>query len=251
MYDKLVHGNECLFSGKYTSRSRCCALVINILVLQYFYCPIYFMVRGQSSTDAGLRLTPFAAGISVGSLVVGLIMNKTGHYYILGLFTMLVFNLGVASICTFTLTTPLFPQFFNFFVFGAGYSGCLTVTLLALIAAVGRSQQAVATSANYAFRSTGSTIGATIGSAIFQNVLKRKLLVYLGDGKEARKIIDRVREKFDAIDNIPPEYIGRVKDAYMDALHAVFYASLAMGICAMIASSLMREHKLHSTLDRK
>lgn len=209
------------------------------------------MVRGQSSTDAGLRLTPFAAGISVGSLATGIAMNKSGQYYILGLLTMLVYNAGVASICTFTLTTPLFPQFFNFFVFGYGYGGVLTVTLLALIAAVGRSEQAVVTSASYAFRSTGSTIGATIGSAIFQNVLKRKLLEYLGDGEKAREIIDKVRERFDAIDTIPPEYTSRVKDAYMDALHAVFYVSLGMGALGMIASTFMKEHKLHKTLDRK
>lgn len=209
------------------------------------------MVRGQSPTDAGLRLTPFAAGISVGSLSAGISMNRSGQYYIIGLLTMLAFNAGVASICTFNLTTPLFPQFFNFFVFGAGYGGTLTVTLLALIAAVDHSQQAVVTSANYAFRSTGSTIGVAIGSAVFQSVLKTKLQEYLGTGEEAMKIIDKVRERFDAIDSIPPEYTGRVKGAYMDAIHAVFYVSLAMGVCAMIASALMREHKLHSTLNRK
>lgn len=209
------------------------------------------MVRGQSPTDAGLRLTPFAAGISVGSLSVGIAMNRSGRYYILGLLTMLVFNTGVASICTFNLTTPLFPQFFNFFIFGVGYGGSLTVTLLALIAAVDHSQQAVVTSASYAFRSTGSTIGVAIGGAIFQNVLKSKLLEYIGTGKEAMKIIDRVRERFDAIDSIPQEYRSHVEDAYMDALHAVFYVSLAMGVCAMITSTLMKEHKLHSTLDRK
>lgn len=209
------------------------------------------MVRGQSPTDAGLRLTPFAAGISVGSLSAGIAMNRSGQYYTTGLLTMLFFNTGVASICTFNLTTPLFPQFFNFFILGAGYGGALTVTLLALIAAVDYSQQAVITSANYAFRSTGSTIGVAIGGAIFQNVLGNKLVEYIGTGKEAMKIINKVRERFDAIDSVPPEYIGRVKDAYMDALHAVFYVSLAIGICAMISSSLMREYKLHSTLNRK
>lgn len=209
------------------------------------------MVRGQSPTDAGLRLTPFAAGISVGSLSAGIAMNKSGQYYTIGLLTLLVFNAGVASICTFNLTTPLFPQFFNFFVFGAGYGGALTVTLLALIAAVDRSQQAVVTSASYAFRSTGSTIGVAIGGAIFQNVLGKKLIEYIGTGKEAMEIIDKVRERFDAIDSIPPEYTGRVKDAYMDALHAVFYVSLAIGVCALISSTFMREHKLHNTLDRK
>lgn len=82
-------------------------------------------------------------------------------------------------------------------------------------------------------------------------MLKRKLLEYVGTGKEAMKIIDRVRERFDAIDSIPQKYRSHVEDAYMDALHAVFYVSLAIGVCAMIASTLMREHKLHSTLDRK
>ncbi|KAI5852836.1 major facilitator superfamily domain-containing protein [Morchella snyderi] len=224
-------------------------MVMSVFSL-YFYCPIYFMVRGQSSTDAGLRLTPFAAGISVGSLSTGIAMNRTGHYYKLGLLAMLVYNSGVAAICTFNLNTPLFPQFFNFFVFGCGYGGVLTVTLLALIAAVGRKDQAVITSASYAFRSTGSTIGATVGSAIFQNVLKRRLVTYLGNGEEARRIIGQVRERFDAIDSIPGEYVGRVRGAYMDALHAVFYASLGMGILAMVCAAWMREHKLHKTLDR-
>lgn len=208
------------------------------------------MVRGQSSTDAGLRLTPFAAGISVGSLSTGIAMNRTGHYYKLGLLAMFVYNSGVAAICTFNLNTPLFPQFFNFFVFGCGYGGVLTVTLLALIAAVGRKDQAVITSASYAFRSTGSTIGATVGSAIFQNVLKKRLVAYLGNSEEARRIIGLVRERFDAIDSIPGEYVGRVRGAYMDALHAVFYASLGMGILAMVCAAWMREHKLHKTLDR-
>merc|ERR1712093_239022 len=52
------------------------------------------------------------------------------------------------------------------FLIGLGYGGMLTVTLLAVISAVDHEHQAVITSATYAFRSTGSSIGVTIASAV-------------------------------------------------------------------------------------
>ncbi|KAG0644784.1 major facilitator superfamily-domain-containing protein [Tuber brumale] len=217
----------------------------------YFYAPIYFILRGYSPTQAGLRLAPFATGISIGSLGAGLITNATGKYYILGQTVMLIFVLGVLSICTFGLTTPLFPQFFNFFMVGSGYGGTLTVTLLALISSVDRSEQAVITSANYAFRSTGSTIGTTIGSAVFQNVLVRQLRVHLGSGEEVEGIIQRLRERFDEFDKLPEVWKGKAALAYMDALHAVFWTAFGLGILAFVCCAHLREHTLHKTLDRK
>lgn len=209
------------------------------------------MLRGQSSTEAGLRLTPFAVGISLGSLSTGIIINKSGRYYLMGMLCMGAFVAGLLSICTFSLTTPVFPQFFNFFVFGIGYGGTLTVTLLALVAAVDRKDQAVATSASYAFRSTGSTIGAAVGSAIFQNVLARQLRAHLGDSDEAAEVIRKVRERFDEFAGLPERWKGLVALAYMDALHAVFWSALALGVAAMICCAFLRENVLHRTLDRK
>ena len=47
----------------------------------------------------------------------------------------------------------------------------LTIMLLAMIAVVDHKEHALVTSASYTFRSTGSTIGITVASAVFQNVL--------------------------------------------------------------------------------
>ena len=245
----MVYGNECF---------RSCTLapahpdICKANTAQkYFYAPIYFILRGYSSAQAGLRLTPYAIGISIGSLGAGLTINATGKYYVLGQSVMLIFVLGVLSICTFSPTTPLFPQFFDFFMVGTGYGGTLTVSLLALIASVDRSEQAVITSANYAFRSTGSTIGTTIGSAIFQNVLVRKLRVHLGSGGEVEGIIQRLRERFDEFDKLPEVWKEKAALAYMDALHAVFWTAFGLGVLAFVCYMYVREHTLHKTLDRK
>lgn len=216
-----------------------------------FYGPIYFQVRGYSATQAGIRLIPSAVGIAVGSVGCGMIMRWLGRYYALNICIQAVFLLGLALVSTFNLNTPETLPFLYFFLTGIGYSGMLTVTLLALIAAVDHSHQAVITSASYAFRSTGSTIGITIASSVFQNIVKTQLWSRFGDRKDAATIIPRVRDSLDEIQNLPPSWKEGVKGVYMDALRGVFLTLLGIGVLAASVSMLMREHKLHSNLARR
>lgn len=69
-----------------------------------------------------------------------------------------VLVLSLALVSTFTLTTPAWRPFIYLFLSGIRYSGMLTITLLALIAAVDHKEDALVTSASYAFRSTWSTM---------------------------------------------------------------------------------------------
>ena len=79
----------------------------------------------------------------------------------------------------------------------------LTITLLACLAAVEHSQQAVITSATYAFRSVGSTLGITISSALYQNVLKAQLWERFGDQPGAAEEIQRIRDSLEEIGRLP------------------------------------------------
>lgn len=208
------------------------------------------MLRGSTAFSAGLHLVPFPIGISVGSLGAGLIMNRTGRYYRLGLFSMALFNLGTGLFCTFNLTTPNAPQYLYLFFFGTGYGAQLTVGLLALIAAVKHSEQATTTSTSYLFRATGGTIGAAIGSAVFQTALRGFLKARLGDSDAAREVISRVLRDFGEVLKEGP-WKELVVGAYMDALRTVFATAFALGTLGMFATAMMKEHKLHTTLDRK
>ncbi|KAI9733503.1 MAG: hypothetical protein M1818_007251 [Claussenomyces sp. TS43310] len=191
-----------------------------------FYTPIYFQVKGLSTTQAGIRLIPQSVGASAGSLAAGLIMNRTGKYIISGLALMLALVTGTGLMSLLNFDSPEWPASVFLFLIGSGYGGMLTVTLLACISAVDHEHQAVITSATYAFRSTGSTIGVTVGSAVYQNVLKTKLWHKFGREEGAADVIRRIRDNFDELHHLPTGWKAGVLDSYEDALRALFLTAL-------------------------
>ncbi len=216
-----------------------------------FYGPIYFQVQGLSTTQAGARLIPQSVGVGVGSVFSGLVMRWTGRYYFLSVGTQILFVGSGVMISTFTLTTPDWEPFLAFLLAGIGYSGMLTITLLALIAAVDHKDHSVITSASYAFRSTGSAIGITIASTVFQNILKTELWSQLGDRKDAKEIIGKLRDSLDEIQHLPESWKREVMHIYMDALRGVFLTTVVIAVLGFAMSLLMREHTLHTNLARK
>jgi MFS family permease len=216
-----------------------------------FYAPIYFQVRGLSTTQAGIRIIPQSIGVSVGSLLSGVIMNKTGRYKALGIFLLSLFTLGCGLMASLDLNTPEWPELIYVFFIGAGYGGMLTVCLLAVISAVSHDQHSVITSATYAFRSTGSTIGITIGSAVFQNILKMGLWDRFGSAPGAADTIGRIRDSLDELKHLPDGWRDGVLEIYMHALRGVFLTALGVAVLALVTSCFMRQHVLHSTLARK
>ena len=216
-----------------------------------FYGPIYFQVRGMSPTEAGIRLIPQSVGTGVSSIMCGMIMRALGKYYVLNVCIQFILMLSLALTSTLSLSTAAWPPFIYFFLTGVGYAGMLTVSLLALIASVDHKYQAVITSGSYAFRSTGSAIGITISSSVFQNILRSELWGRLGDKKDAADIIPRVRDSLDVIKTLPHGWKESVMQVYMDSLRAVFLTLLGISVLGALVSLFMREHKLHTNLARR
>lgn len=216
-----------------------------------FYLPVFFQVQGLSATAAGARLVPQAIGTSVGSLASGIIMRASGRYKLLNYVAMGLQVLSAGLICTLDLYTPVGLPFLYFFLGGASYGSMLTITLVALISAVDHQHHAVITSASYAFRSTGSTIGITIASAVFQNTLKMGLWGRFGEREHAKEMIGRLRDSLDEIWNVPADWTPGVLDAYMDSLRAVFLTLLGLAVLGSLSSLAMREHTLHNNLSRR
>ncbi|PYI05480.1 MFS general substrate transporter [Aspergillus sclerotiicarbonarius CBS 121057] len=216
-----------------------------------FYLPLFFQVQGLSATAAGVRLIPQAIGTSLGSLGSGILMRSTGRYQVFSHVSMSLMVLSGILICTLSLTTPSWLPFIYFFLMGTAYGSMLTITLVALISAVDHKHHAVITSASYAFRSTGSTIGITVASAVFQNILKSGLWSRFGTREHAGELIGRIRDSLEEIRHLPADWIPGVLDAYMDSLRAVFLTLLGLSVLGAMVSMGMREHKLHSNLARR
>ena len=217
-----------------------------------YYVPFYLQVAGASSARAGLGISPFAAAASAGSLGAGFLMHWMGRYYFTNCALMGLIVLGSALHCTFDLHTREWRKYAYLVPGGFGYGGMLTVTLVAMISAVEHKDQAVITSASYAFRSTGSTIGITIATTVFQNRLTHDFWKEFGANDQAAKIIGRIRNSLDYLNRLPN---GWSKDAalecYLDAIRYAFVAGLGLAVLATVCSLFMREHELHTNLARK
>lgn len=243
------------------TRTILCACMTNWFATMASFIALYFVplylqsILGYSSSEAGLRVIPFAVGTSAGSLAVGYIMRSTGRYYWLTVAIMAIYLAGAALLCTFNRDSPSWTTFVYVAPFGFSYGGMLTVTLVAMISAAAHEYQAVITAASYAFRSTGSTIGITIASAVFQNILTGELRDQYGGLPGAEDEIKRIRNSLDGLKRgyVFPKGWSRdvVLDCYMDALRAAFVSGLGIAVLAAVSGLGMKEHRLHSKLDRK
>ncbi|KAI1466481.1 MFS general substrate transporter [Daldinia caldariorum] len=245
--------------------------MINMMAL--FYVPLYMQSRGSSSTDSGVVILFAPIGLSICSIGSGLVMKKTGRYgtkflvaldstcyalflqintFILALGITAV-SLQVASVVILTTLhkdSPEWHLMVAFLLLGSGQGGMLTITLLACLAAVDHSHQAVVTSATYAFRSVGGTVGITIASAIYQNVLKSELWGRFGDFPGAAEEISRIRDDLDELKHLPNGWYDGVLASFMEAFRSVWLTMLVLVLLELVCVSLMRQHKLHSTLSR-
>ena len=217
-----------------------------------FYMPIYFQaIKEMTPTQAGTRLMPISIGIAVGSIAVGMVMRAFGKYYWLSVVVLFLNFVSYGISAFLDLDTPDWVPLLSLFGTGLCQAGMLTVTLIALISGVDHKYQAVITSASYAFRSTGNTIGITIGSAVFQNIIKDELWEQLGNKKNAAEIIPKIRDSLDYVKRLPPEWKAPVRQIFMDGFRGVFITTAGVSLLAFIVSLFMTEHKLYSTLARR
>lgn len=225
-------------------------LTTMLIMTGLFYGPLFLQALGSSATTAGLQLLPSSVGASIGSISSGIIMKKTGRYWAAGVGCTLLITTGVALFNMVNADTPVWLVSVSFIFSGTGYGAMLTVTLLAAIAAVDHAYQAVVTSGTYMARSIGSTLGVTIGSAVYQNVLQARLWERFGHLPGAADEIQRIRDDLDEIKHLPEGWYDGVIQSFVEAFHGVGLTMLGFALAAVVSISLMREHKLHNNLSR-
>lgn len=216
-----------------------------------FYSPIFLQAMCHYSyNDIGSRIVANFVGIGVGSLGSGLIVKKTGSYYSLCLVSLVLatsgsFMLMVSPYLGYAVSHSVLYQSTSYFLEGLGYAAMLTITLIALIAAVEPHQQATSTAAQYTFRGAGSSLGIALAAAVFQNVLGSKLISEVGtDTKKKRKVIDAVTKSLEAIWEQPKKYQDAIVRSYISAGVAVQAFCVVWGVLCFICAACMNEHDL-------
>ncbi|CAH0017249.1 unnamed protein product [Clonostachys rhizophaga] len=229
----------------------CNLLSTMVIIAGLFYVPLYLQVRGDTATEAGLKILPSPIGVSVGSILSGYIMNKTGRYTRLGTTSLCIFLSGIIVFCFQGANTPAWITGIAFFLVGSGYASMLTCTLLACIASVDHSQQAVVTSATYLARSLGSTIGVTLASSVYQSILKSSLWATFGQEPDAAEKINRIRNNLNSLKDLPEGWHDGVIACFMQAFQGVWITFLVLATGALVSILFLKHHTLHSTLERR
>ncbi|BEJ10924.1 hypothetical protein CspHIS471_0103460 [Cutaneotrichosporon sp. HIS471] len=212
--------------------------------------PLFFMaVRLMSPSNAGAHLIPNSILGSLGSLGVGFAVRSTGRYYwltvICGTFSILssfLLSTWDEHTSEFWLWTSFGPMYFSL-------GAVTTLTIVALIADIGREHVAVATSLSYMFRTTGQVLGVSLSGALTQAVLQRELERRI-TGPGAQKIITKIRESSDSIRGLPPVQQAAAIASYQKALHAVFICAIIASTIGVISSMGIREIDMNAALHK-
>jgi hypothetical protein len=86
---------------------------------------------------------------------------------------------------------------------------------------------------------------------VYQNLLKSGLWSRFADFPDAAERIARIRDDLRELDHLPIEWRQGVIDAFMEAFRGVWLTMLGLSLAALVCVSLMRQHTLHSTLERR
>ncbi|KAH7162580.1 major facilitator superfamily domain-containing protein [Dactylonectria estremocensis] len=210
-----------------------------------FFMPLFFQaVNGHSATQSGALLVPGMIAGVLASLFSGWRIKRTGKFYwvIVSGYGVLLLSVLPSALSVLFRFTP--GEVFGLVLTSLG-AGCgITATLIGLLANAAVEDTAVVVACSYLFRSLGSSVGISTGSAVLQQVLRSQLAARLPSGDEARDIEDKVRQSLDYIKELPPHIADQVRSSYQVATLGAFALILAYLITSFLVTFWVKERTL-------
>lgn len=206
--------------------------------------PLFFQTVGElPASVVGVRMVAASIALSVGSLLSGFYMRRTGRFYWYNLVCMAMVVVACGRAVFYTVHPPLVSPFVYNAVQWFGQAGMLTCTLVALINSVERKAVGVSTGMSYLFRSTGQVYGVAVSGAILQRMLTHQLR-YRIVGPESEELIARIRHESTAIPLLSPVFREAALESYAAALQGVFVFVLVCNLIAFGCSACIEDKPL-------
>lgn len=202
-----------------------------------FYCwNLYFtsflqVVYNLSLEDAGYIGNIYNIGSCFWSIVVGLLIPATGRFKWLALCAVPVQILGTALMIYFRQPGKAVGYVIMCQIFIACSGGTIVVTQqLAIMAAVGPENVAVALALQSLFTSVGGAIGASVSGAIWTNTLEGELRKYL-----PANLLPKIGEIYEDLETqLSYEWGSPGRDAIIQAYGATQRYMCIAATCALI-----------------
>jgi len=213
-----------------------------------FYLPLYFQIRGASPTTSGVLIIPFALLSSVAS---GLSAYATsfGDYRppIWISFAVMAIGYGLMIMLDERSSNVVGIIYTGWAGFGTG--GCFIPPLIGLQAAMPLKDMATSSTTFGLIRLLGSTIGISIGQAIWSGVLRARLVKMsdLAMDLSGAALADSIR----GIRTIEPESLRQqVLHAYTKGVSAIWLVNTPMICVCFVAALFLKKYSLERKIFR-
>ena len=219
--------------------------------------PLYLqVVKGNSATEAGLKLIPLMIGIVSMSIFSGKKISVTGKYKIFPILGTAIMTIGLLLMATLDEGTSFAVLSIYAVLVGAGLGLSMQTIVIALQNSVDFQDMGIATSSNTFFRS----LGGAFGTAIFGTILSNRIAYYLQDNFAKLQSTDPASlSEFDTskldlittntsiITTLPPVIRDTVLHSFAQTFQVVFLAAVPITFIGFLLAFFLKEKPLQSS----
>ncbi|KAG8217158.1 major facilitator superfamily domain-containing protein [Butyriboletus roseoflavus] len=203
--------------------------------VMYFYPTWFQTVALTSASVAGLHLLPNSIAMSIGSLLSGWMMHRTGKYKMINVIFGFFPFIGIVLITLIHESSGPLQTWFSIIPLGFGNAVVLQTMTIALLAHLPEGSMAVGTGFGQVFRGVGQVCGVAVSSALFQSKLNSELRARIHT-PDADEMISRIRHSTTLVARLGPDLQRAARDSYAVSLRAVFF----LAACSTLLAYLIR-----------
>ena len=208
------------------------------------YMPSYLLlVQGFAPTQAGLALLPMMVGLIGSSTLSGIFMSRTGRYKHLPIMSSAILSVGAMLLGTLSVDTPFALIVIYMFLVGIGIGPVMSVGVGAIQNAVPHQVLGVATASAQMFRQIGGSLGVAVLGAIFANRLAYEATA-IGHPEGTAGF------NADALAAMPAPEQAAMLEAYVAALHPIYWVAAAAALVAFVLGWFLVEIPLATKLHK-
>jgi len=221
--------------------------------------PLYLqVVKGNSATEAGLKLIPLMLGIVSMSIFSGKKISSSGRYKIFPIVGSAVMTIGLLLMSTLKENTSFITLSGYAILVGAGLGLSMQTIVIALQNSVDFQDMGVATSSNTFFRS----LGGAFGTAVFGTIFSNRIIYFLEDnfaslqtsnaqalaGFDSSKL-EAITTNTSIIQSLPPVIQENVLHSFAQTFQIVFLSAVPVTFLGFLLAFLLKEKPLQSSAD--
>ncbi|KAJ7476981.1 MFS amino acid permease [Mycena galericulata] len=208
-----------------------------------FYLPLYFQILGASATKSGILIIPFSVLSSLTSALGGVATSRMGDYRPAMWISYVVMAIGFGLMIMLDERSSIAVQIIIPTIAGIGLGGLFLPPLIGLQAAMPVKDMATSSTTFGLFRLLGSTIGISIGQAVWTGVVRGRLSKISGLTLDlsGAALADSVR----AIQTIEPDSVRQqVLHAYTKGVSAIWLLDTPIICVCLVATLFLKKYTL-------